>query len=71
MSNFTSYKTKNKKEEQKHNPTSKSSFLKPLKKCHELLIIKNYCIYNLPPDLDKNLKTKSVQISLSFCCYFK
>ena len=34
ISTSTSHKTKNKTEEQKHNPTPKASFLKFLKNCH-------------------------------------
>ena len=53
--------TKKEKEEQKHNPTSKT-FLKLMKnfhKLHYLLIITNYYFYHLWSDPDEILKNKN------------
>ena len=57
-----SYKTKSKREELKHNPTSKASFLKFLENFHNLhwlLIIKNYCFYHLWSGTFENLKNEN------------
>ena len=62
ISNSTSHKTKNKREKQKRDPTSKSAFLKLLKELSLITLITIYdklVLLSLSSDPDKNLNNKN------------